>query len=231
MMSRKTTVVLAATASLVIGAATVAQQSGQGRSGSSDQGRQRGRQIDQQISQLLDQIAQDPKTAADKLFLLNAAIHTQAEIELAREVAQKSQNEQVKKMAQNLVQQLKQTNDQLQQTARSLGLQLPQELAQAAVQEVQIVAALPGDQIDRQYTAQVQADNAQDVSQYQSESQIAQDPQVKRFAQDQVRGAQQRTRDANQTAEGMGMRGGEEAQPAAGTVKGNAGGGNESQSK
>ena len=189
-----------------------------GRAGASDQSAQGGRQADDQIHQILTQIAQDPKTAADKLFLLTAAMHNQAEIELAREVAQKTQNPQVKKMAQNMVQQLQKTHEQIQQTAQAVGLQLPRDLNQAAVQEVQIVAALPADQLDRQYTARAQADNAQDTSQYQSEAQIAQDPQVKRFAQEQAQGMQQRSQDANQTARGLGMAGGEEAQPAGGNI-------------
>lgn len=235
---------VATVASLIIVGTAVAQQSGQdqsGRGSASDQQRQSAtpdqssqsgssnqnaaarQQADEQITRTLAQIAQDPKTAADKLFLLTAALHNQSEIELAREVMQKTQNPQVKKMAQNMIQELQKTRDQLQQTAQAVGLQLPPELGQAAVQEVRIVAALPADQLDRQYTAQAQADNAQDASQYQSEAQIAQDPQVKRFAQQQAEGIQQRSQDANQTAKGIGMPGGEEAQPASGKLPGRNG--------
>ena len=224
MISRQRSMVLAAIASMVIGgAAAIAQQSARDRdngAGSSGQRAQADRQSDDQISQILAQIARDPKTAADKLFLLTAALHNQAEIELAKEVAQKSQHPQVKQMAQRMIQDLQRTHDQIRQTAQAVGLQLPESLGQAAVQEVRIVAALPADQLDRQYTAQAQADNAGDLSQYQSEAQIAQDAQVKRFAQDQVAGIQERSRDANQTAQGMGMPGGNEAQPAGGTIRG-----------
>jgi predicted outer membrane protein len=238
MVSRKTSAVVTAAAGILIGGAVLAQQAGQdrsngsgasdrqSRSGTSDQsGRsgqsaQSGRQADEQISQVLAQIAQDPKTAADKLFLLTTALHNQAELDLAKEVAQKSQNPQVKQMAQRMTQELQRTHDQIRQTAQAVGLQLPDVLGQAQVQEVNIVAALPADQLDRQYTAQAQMDNAQDLSQYQSEAQIARDPQVKRFAQDQIRGTQQRSQEANQTARGMGMPGGEEAQPAGGAIRG-----------
>jgi predicted outer membrane protein len=230
MFSRKSSWILAAAASLAVGniafadqpaadradASPAANQSS--RSDATDRNAQSERQTDDQINHLLAQIAQDPKTAADKLFILTAAIHNQAEIELARAVLQKSQNEQVRKMAQRMIQELQKTHDQLQQTAQAVGLQLPQTLGQAAVQEVHIVAALPADQLDRQYTAHVQADNAQDASEYQSESQIAQDPQVKRFADDQLRGARQRTRETNEVAQGMGMQGGDEAQPASGNI-------------
>ena len=238
MVSRKTSAILATVVSMVIGGIAIAQQSEQDRSnaggsserqvrsgasdqsGPSGQDARAGRMADDQINQLLAQIAQDPKTAADKLFLLTAALHNRAEIELARQVAQKSQNPQVKQMAQRMIQELQQTHDQIRQTAQAVGLQLPEGLGQAAVQEVHIVAALPADQLDRNYTAQAQMENAGDLSEYQSEAQIAQDPQVKRFAQDQVRGIQQRSREANETARGMGMNGGEEAQPAGGTIRG-----------
>lgn len=235
MFSRKSSWVLAAAASMALGNVAFADQAAADRADASpaaDQSRQSDatdrdaqaeRQTDDQINHLLAQIAQDPKTAADKLFLLTAAIHNQAEIELARAVVQKSQNEQVKKMAQRMIQELQKTHDQLQQTAQAVGLQLPQTLGRAAVQEVHIVAALPADQVDRQYTAHVQADNAEDASAYQSESQIGQDPQVKRFADDQMQGVRQRSRDANQTAQGIGMQGGEEAQPASGNIPAKSG--------
>ena len=226
MLSCKTSWVLVAVGSLIATTAWSQEQAGQdqsNRSGASDQSAQAGRHADEQIRQVLMQIAQDPKTAADKLFLLTASLHNNSEMELAKEVMEKSQNPQVKKMAQHMLQQLRKTHEELQKTAQAIGLDLPQELNQAAVQEVQIVAALPADQLDRQYTARAQADNAQDASQYQSEAQIAQDPQVKKFAQEQAQGIQQRTPDANQTARGLGMPGGEEAQPAGGNIPGRSG--------
>jgi predicted outer membrane protein len=247
MTSRKTSLVLAAAAALALGGISVGEpadransadqqgqsgqagQQGQGQQGQGQQGQGQqsqgqqgqGQQADaqRQINQLLAQIAADPNTAADKLFVLTAALHNQSEMQLAKEVLQKTQNEQVKRMAQQMLDSLQKTHQQLQQTAQAIGLQLPQELAQAAVQEVHIIAALPADQLDKSYTSHVQADNAQDLSEAQSESQIAQDPQVRRFAQDQVSSSQDRSRDADQTAQGLGMKGGRDAQPAGATIR------------
>jgi predicted outer membrane protein len=237
MSPRKTSLVLTAAASILLGQSAFpepADRAGQadrsGQAGQSGQGQGQGGQArqggqdqsdaqQQQINQLLTQIAADPKTAADKLFILTAAVHNQSEIELAKEVLQKTQNEQVKRMAQQMIKSLQQTHDQLQQTAQAIGLPLPKELAQAAIQEVRIVAALPADQLDQQYTAHVQADNAQDLSSSQSQAKIAQDPQVKKYAQDQVTAAQQRTQDADQTAQGMGMPGSRDAQQAGAKIR------------
>ena len=225
---RKTSLALAAAAGLALGSAAYAQQDQQqSRQQQNPQQQsdraaagQAGKQSDAQgeINRLLQQIAADPKTAADKLFVLTAALHNQSEIAMAKEVLEKSKNESVRKMAQQMINSLSKTHEQIQQTAQAIGLPLPRELAQAAVQEVNIVAALPADQLDRQYTAHAQADNAEDLSGYQSEAEIAQDPRVKRFAQQQVADAQQRSQDANQTARGMGMPGGNEAQPAGATI-------------
>jgi len=236
MLLRKTSLALVVTTSLAFGGVAFSQPSdtnrpaagGQARDpGQNRPGDQAGRQADaqRQIDPLLAQIAAEPKTAADKLFILTAALHTQSELQLAKEVQQKTQNEQVKKMAQQMIDSLQKTHEQLQQVAQALGLQIPQTLAQAAVQEVNIVAALPADQLDKQYTAAVQADNAQDLSQYESQASIAQDQRVRDYANGQVPAIRQRTQGANDVARGMDMPGHGDAQPAGATIKGKGGNG------
>jgi putative membrane protein len=219
---RTTSFALVSAAALAIGSAAFAAdppaQPGEPQQPQQPQGNQADPQ--QQINQLLVQIAADPKTAADKLFVLTAALHNQSEIALAKEALQKSQNDQVKKMAKHMIDSLQKTHEKIQQTAQAIGLPLPQELAQAAVHEVSIVAALPADQFDRQYTAHAQSDNAEDLSDYQSQAEIAQDPQVRRFAKDQADEVRQRSQDTNQTARGMNMPGTGEAQPAGAAIKG-----------
>jgi predicted outer membrane protein len=231
MTARKTSLSLAVTAGLALGGAVFAQQqsdrsrqpSGQAQGQRDQQGQQGQQQADPQqaINQVLAQIAQDPKTAADKLFVLTATLHNQSEIALAKEVLTKTQNDKVKQMAQQMLKNLEQTHEQLVSTARAIGLDIPQELARAAVAEVNIVAALPADQIDQQYTAAVQADNAEDLSQFQSQAQIAQDPRVRRMAQDQVARVQRRSQDGNDVARGLNMPSGSggEAQPAGATIR------------
>jgi predicted outer membrane protein len=219
MFSRKISLSVIAAAGIALGSAALAQQQPQQQQ--SQQQRQQ-QQADAQaaINRLMAKIAEDPKTAADKLFILTSALQTQSQIAMAREVGQKTQNEQVKKMAQQLAQNLEQAQQQLKQAAQQIGLDLPDALAQANVAEVQVVAALPADQIDQQYTAHVMAQNAQDLSRYQSAAQIAQDPQVRRCAQQQAQSAQQRSQDANTVARGMNMpSGGGEAQPAGARIR------------
>jgi hypothetical protein len=119
-----------------------------------------------------------------------------------------------------MIQSLEKTHEKVQEVAKALDLQLPQSLAQAAVQEVNIVAALPADQLDQQYTAAVQADNAEDRSQYGAQAAIARDRRVKDFAKGEGETIQQRVQDTDEVARGMDMPGGEDARPAGATIKG-----------
>ena len=160
---------------------------------------------DQQIDAVVQQIAQDPKTAEDKMFLLTTVLNNRAEIDLAQKVMQKTQNPQIKQAAQKLIDQLQRENQELTQTAKAVGLQIPPGLHQAQVAEVNIVAQLPADQLDKAYTADQQAQNASDQSSYQSEASIGQDPQVKQLAERQLQAQQQRSQDWNQSATSMGM--------------------------
>ena len=225
MTSRPTSVALIVAATLVLGVAAFAQEgAGQqrGREGQA-QGGQAQADIERQINELFAQIAQDPETAADKLFLLTTVLDNRAEIELARRVQEKAKNDQVKRLAQRMAQQLEQENQELQRTAQALGMRIPEGIQQAAVQEVRIVAALPADQLDKQYTAHVQAENAGDVAAYQSAAEIANNPQVKQLAQQQLRAQQQRSGEWNQSAQAQGMPSGSEARPAGGTIRGPGG--------
>jgi predicted outer membrane protein len=222
-------------------------QSGQGQAGQGGQQQQRGQQqqggqragqqggqqqrggrqaADEQINQLMAQIAQDPETAADKVFLLTAILDNAAQLQLAREVSEKSQNPQVKKLAQRMMQELQQSDQQLRQTAQAVGLQVPEGLARAHAMEIEIIAALPADQMDRAYTASVMADGASAKSNYQSQSQIAQNDRVRQMSQQQARACQMRHDQTSQTAQALGMQGAgeDQARPAGATIPRGQGG-------
>ena len=190
-------------------------QQGQGQAG-------RGQAADRQIEQLLSKIAEDPDTAADKVFLLTAVLNNQVQVQLAQQVMQKTQNNQVKRLAQRMVQELSKEDQELRQLAQSMGVQIPEGLARADAIEVDIVAALPADQIDKAYVASVEADGANDMSSFQSQGQIGRDQRVRQIAQDEYRTQQARSQEATQTAQALGMRGGD-AQPAGANLRGNGG--------
>lgn len=241
-MQRNRVLALAAAAGLALGGVGFAQQDTggaaqpgqQGSSGqsSAQQGQQSsgaqsemsggGQQADQQISQQLEQIKQDPNTAADKLFVLMASLHNQAEIELSKRAQEKAKDEQVKQIAQKMEQDHNQANQQLQQAAQQLGLQLPQSLPKMKQEQIEIMAALPDDQFDKHYIAHLQAAHAMDLSKYAAVSQLSQNDQVKQYVQQQLPILLQHHQSVQQSAQALGLPGGggSEAVPAGGRMPG-----------
>src|SRR4051794_9113312 len=97
------------------------------------------------IEQQLDQIAKDPSTAADKLFVLEAAKGNMKEAVLAQQVMSKVKNQEVKQLAQQINQDHNKAQEQLRQVAESLNIKLPQALPQAEQKMIQIIVSLPAD--------------------------------------------------------------------------------------
>lgn len=184
--------------------------------------RQQGQQVDQQIMQQLRQIReQGGQDASDKLFVLNAALESQAESVYSQQAAQKSQNQQVKQIAQREIQDHQQINQQLQQVSQQLQMQVPQGLPAMKVEEIDIMSSLPSEQLDRCYIAHLNAVHAKQVAAFRAESQIAQNQQVKQFASQVLPTLQQHHRELMQAGMQMGILGqGGEAQPAGSEIRG-----------
>lgn len=187
-----------------------------------------GQMTDREILRQIRQFAQDPATATDKLFVLNAGVGNQCEIDLARQAQHKATNEQVKQLAQNIMQDHQQAQQQLQQVAQQLGVQIPSELPEIKQQEVQILNALPTDQFEKQFVCRMEADHAKDLIEYRAVAQTAQNDQVKQYAQQILPKLAMHYDRTQQTAVALGLpSGGPEAIPAAGRIEGTPGtGGN-----
>jgi putative membrane protein len=223
-MTRRTTpAILAAAAGMIFSGAAWAQdaaggqsdpQQGQEQSGQErgqGQGRGQGRGADMQLNQQLQQISQDPQTAADKMFVIMAAIENEYEIKAGEQAQQKAQNDQVKQVAKQMVDDHMKAKDQLKQVAQQLGVQLPEQLPRMKQMTLQIMTALPADQFEKHYMAHLQAQHAQDVMKFSACSQLSQNDQVKQFAQQQLPVLQQHMQHVNQTAQALGLPSGMEA--------------------
>jgi len=184
-----------------------------------------GQQSDQSINQQIQQFAQDPKTACDKLFVLKSAIDNQFEIQLAQQAQQKAQSQQVKDLAQRISQDHQEALQKLQPVAQQLGVQLPQGLPMMKQQEIQIFTSLPSDKFEKQYICMMQAAHARDVTAFQGVAQLSEDQQVKQFAQQVLPKLQEHARAIDQCAVAMGLPGSNygEAQPAGGRLQGTQG--------
>jgi len=161
--------------------------------------------------QQLQQFAQDPNTACDKLFILEAAKGNMKEQKLAEQVLQKVQNDQVKKLAQQIMQDHQQAQQQLQQAAQKLGVQLPQDLPQTEQVMIQIITSQPADQLEKHYVAGMNADHARDILKYQSEATMGKDDAAKQYAQQTLPKLQQHQQMTIQTAQAIGVQTGMEA--------------------
>jgi putative membrane protein len=176
-----------------------------------------------QINQQIQSFAQDPSTAADKLFVVMAAIDNEFEIQAGQAAQQKSQNEQVKQIAQKMVDDHTKAKQQLQSVAQQLQVQLPEQLPRMKQSTLQVMNALPADQFDKHYLAHLQAAHAKDVTKFNSCSQLSQNDQVKQFAQQQLPVLQQHFAHVNQTAQAMGLPSGMEAVQAGAKIQSDSG--------
>lgn len=177
-----------------------AQGASQGVQGANQQG-----EAEQKMLQQLSQIAQDPNTACDKLFVLEAAKGNLKEQQLADQVAQKAQNPQVKTLAQQISKDHKDANQKLQPVAQQLGIEIPQSLPRGEQMKIQIMASLPADKLEKAYVAGMHADHARDVLKYQSVARSSENAGVKQYAQQVLPVLQQHHEQVMQTAQAIGV--------------------------
>ncbi|MDB5303369.1 MAG: outer membrane protein [Phycisphaerales bacterium] len=177
----------------------------------------------QQVKQV---IQQGGPTAPDKLFLLHTAMESKFDRKVNETAAQKSQNPQVKQIAQRMLQDSQQMQQQLQQAAQQAGVQIPQTDSTGVKDSmIQMYTSLPADQFDQRYIAYVNSCKARDLAAFQAEARIAQVPAVKQFAQQALPTIQQHHQQVQQTATALGVIAPGEAVPAGGQIPGGSSGG------
>jgi putative membrane protein len=159
--------------------------------------------------QQLRQIQQNPDQAGDKLFILCASLDNQSEIELARQAQQKSQNEQVRQIAQRMIQDHEQMGQQIDRVAQSVGVQPIKQLPQWKQQEAQVMLALPEEQFNKAYLSHLKAAHAKDISKFADQAKLAQNDQVKQFAQQSLPHLQQHRQQVVQAGQQMGLASGD----------------------
>jgi putative membrane protein len=211
------TVVILALSLGLIGVALAQNQPGQRQDNMTRPGAQ-GDSFEQQLRQ----IAQNPQNAAEKLFILGCSQESQFEVEVARQALTKAQNPQVKQLAQQIVQDHQQSRQRLQQVARELNVDIPEQLSPMHQQILQIYSSVPAEQYDKWFATMTQAHHAKALIANRAVAQIAQNPQVKQFAEQELTMLSKHYDQAQQAAVALGLpSGGPEAIPAAGRIPGN----------
>ena len=104
------------------------------------------------------------------------------QVELAQLAEQKANNPDVKKFAERMVTDHKKANEGLKQVAGNKRINLPQSLSKKEEATKEKLASLSGAQFDKAYMRDMVRDQSNVVSEFQRESQSAQDPAVKTLA-------------------------------------------------
>jgi len=105
-----------------------------------------------------------------------------AEVQLGQLAQQKSQSEDVKQFGQKMVENRTRLNDQLKPIADKLDIREPKEPSKKERQLIAKMETLSGPQFDEEYIKAVVKDQRQDVKEFKSASESAQDPNLQQAA-------------------------------------------------
>lgn len=120
---------------------------------------------------------------AERRMVVDMAMANMAEIELARTAQTKSQNEQVKNFAQQMIDDHTKALTDVQQLAQAKGVNLPSELDRTHRAKADRLAGMSGEEFDRAYMAQAGVAEHQKVHDRLRQVQSrAKDPDVKALA-------------------------------------------------
>ena len=120
---------------------------------------------------------------SDKKMLMDMAQANMAEIEEARLAQSKSQNEQVKNFAQQMIDDHTKALDDIKQLAQTKGVTLPTELDRAHKALTNKLSSLSGDAFDRRYMAKAGVSDHKKVHGMLNQAQArAKDPDLKALA-------------------------------------------------
>jgi predicted outer membrane protein len=186
-----------------------------------------GMETNRQINAELRQFAQDPKTAPDKLFVLNAYLDSSMEIQYSQQALGKTQDARIKDLANHMIADHTKLNGQLQQVAQQLNVELPQGTPTMKQSELDVIGSLSGKDYDQQYLGTMNADHAKAIACFEFAAANSQNAQVKQAAQEAVPTLRQHREMVRQVAAAdnvtLGDNAGNEATPAAAHLHGQNG--------
>jgi putative membrane protein len=136
-------------------------------------------------------------------FILKAASGGMEEVALGELAAQKVQFQQLKELAQLIVQDHTAANQELMQVAGSKGIQVPETTSPASQTVAASMSELNGPEFDLAYVLQQQGAHLATVALFDFAANHAMDPDVKAFAQKYLPKIQAHTRKIEETAQGL----------------------------
>lgn len=118
----------------------------------------------------------------DAKFAMMAAQGGMAEVQMGQLAAQKGTDADVKAFGQQMVDDHTKANDQLKSVASGEGMTLPSSMGAKEQAEFTKLQNLSGPQFDHAYVKAMVKDHEEDVKEFQKESSMGKDPQIKNFA-------------------------------------------------
>jgi putative membrane protein len=118
----------------------------------------------------------------DRKFMENAAEGGMKEVTLGKMAQQKAQNAEVKQLADMIVKDHEAANEKLMTLAKSMGVDLSEEVAEGKKEDVEDFEKLSGAQFDKKYVEEMLDDHREDVEEFEEAAKNAKDPQLKAFA-------------------------------------------------
>ncbi len=115
-------------------------------------------------------------------FIKKAAQDDMAEIQVAQLALQKSNNPQVKQLAQKLIDDHQQNQSKIKDLAQKENVQIPDKVDQKHQAKLDHLKKLDGDQFDRAFLQMQVKDHERDVREFKDKAANAQDPDVKQYA-------------------------------------------------
>jgi len=120
----------------------------------------------------------------EKAFVSKALEGGAAEVQLGQLAQQKSQSSDVKQFAQKMVADHGQMADKwFKPVAQQLGVSEPKGPSKKDKKEIAKLQGMSGDDFDREYITMMVKDHQQDLKDFKDEAQAAQDPTVKKLAE------------------------------------------------
>jgi putative membrane protein len=138
-------------------------------------------------------------------FIKDVNQANRAEIALAEVAQQKSQNPEIKQLAQQIRDDHQQANQKLQAIAQAHNITLDQELGWMQKREQTKLEKLSGAEFDKAYATAMLKDHHTDIAKFQKASQDIQETDVKQFAQEILPKLKAHLRHAEEAARSAGV--------------------------
>jgi putative membrane protein len=138
-------------------------------------------------------------------FIKEASEGNQAEIATAQLAQEKSQNPEVKSLAQMIQNDHQQAQEKLQTIAQTHGVALDQTPTFSQRRERSKLEKLSGADFDQQYTKAMLEDHVKDIKKFQKASENLEDADVKQYAQETLPKLQEHLEHAKAAAKAVGV--------------------------